>query len=278
MEPMRNSEPPASDENAEWARVVAERYSADARTYRELWAPLLLPHGRRLLDALPLAGASSALDVGAGCGTLLPSIQSRAPSALVVAIDGAPGMLAIAPADFPRAAMDAARLGVRDASVDAVVLAFVLFHTPDPREALIEARRVLRRGGVVGTTTWEGDPDFPAQRVWIEELDAHGAASAPSQMMSNHAPVSTEARVRRLLEESGFAPRRTWALPFGHIYGLEEFLEIRTKLGWNRRRVESLDEEARGKLLRAARGRLASMARSDFADDTRVIFATGIAV
>lgn len=38
-----------------WVQSVSERYSADARVYRELWAPLLLPHGQELLDALPLA-------------------------------------------------------------------------------------------------------------------------------------------------------------------------------------------------------------------------------
>jgi len=50
----------------------------------------------------------------------------------------------------PVAAMDAARLGFRPASFDAVVKAFVLFLLPDPASALAEVRRVLRPDGLLG--------------------------------------------------------------------------------------------------------------------------------
>jgi ubiquinone/menaquinone biosynthesis C-methylase UbiE len=211
-------------------KLVSERYSSDARAYRDLWAPLLLPHGQELLSSLPLASASCVVDLGSGCGTLLSEIRARAPSALVVAIDSALGMLALAPGEFPRAAMNAARLGLASASADVVVLAIVLFHTADPLEVLVETGRVLRSGGTIGTTTWDGDSRFPAQRAWTEELDAHGAAPA-TPSLSNHEPVSTAARVRSLLERSGFGSVRTWTHRFGHAHTLEEFMAVRTKLG-----------------------------------------------
>jgi ubiquinone/menaquinone biosynthesis C-methylase UbiE len=263
-------------EQADWARRVSERYSADAKAYRDLWAPVLLPHGEKLLDALPLSLASRVLDVGAGCGALLPQIRSRTASALVVAIDSAPGMLALARSDFPRAAMDAAHLGIANAVVDVAVLAFVLFHTANPQDVLVEVRRVMRAGGTIGTATWDRDPDFPAQRVWIEELDAHGAGPAVRQLVSNHEPVSTGPRMQGLLERAGFRSVRTWVSRFGHGYTLDGFVESRTKLGWSKRRVETMAPVKRGAFLRAARQRLEALRASDFVDDTNVIFATSV--
>jgi len=260
------------------AQRVSERYSSDAKVYRDLWAPLLLPHGQELLASLPLSTATRVLDVGTGCGTLLAEIQTRAPSALVVGIDRAPGMLALAPVEVPRVVMDAAHLGLAAASIDVAVLAFILFHTADPQRVLIEVRRVLRSGGAIGTTTWDGDPRFPAQRAWIEELDSHGAVAAEDvAMMSNHEPVNSPVRMRSLLDRAGFESVRTWAPRFGHAYSLDEFITVRTRLGWSKRRFESLDPEAREVLLQDARRRLERMSPGDFVDDADIIFATAVA-
>jgi ubiquinone/menaquinone biosynthesis C-methylase UbiE len=258
------------------AQTVSERYSSDAAAYRDLWAPILLPHGRELLDALPLAWAARVLDVGSGCGTLLAELRCRAPSATVVAIDRAGGMLALAPQDVPRAAMDAARLGLVSGSIDVEVLAFILFHTVDPLDVLLEARRVLRSGGSVGATTWDGDPRFPAQQAWLEELDAHGALPA-APPLANHEPVKSPALMRGLLERAGFTSVRTWTRPFAQRYTLDQFLEVRTRLGWSKRRLESLSPGRRQAFLRSVRRRLETMGPRDFLDDAAIIFSTAAA-
>ena len=258
-------------------QTVSERYSTDALVYRDLWAPLLRPHGQELLASLPLSTASRIVDVGSGCGSLLPDIRSRAPGAFAIAIDRAPGMLAAVSAEISRAMMDAAQLGLASASMDVAIFAFVLFHTTDPQEVLIESRRILRSGGTVGTTTWDGDPRFPAQRAWLEELDSCGATSAPPQMMSNHDPVATPERMHDLLRRAGFRSINTWKHPFGHPYSLEEFIAVRTRLGWSKRRVDSLAPDSRTSFLRRARLRLEKMDRSDFVDDAEIVFATAVA-
>jgi ubiquinone/menaquinone biosynthesis C-methylase UbiE len=47
-----------------------------------------------------------------------------------------------------------------------VIMAFVLFHVPEPATALGEVRRVLKAGGNIGLTTWGYDRGAPALNIW----------------------------------------------------------------------------------------------------------------
>jgi demethylmenaquinone methyltransferase/2-methoxy-6-polyprenyl-1,4-benzoquinol methylase len=67
---------------------------------------------------------------------------------------------------IPAIRCDALSLPVRDAAVDAVVLAFVLFHLSDPAQAVAEAARVLTCGGRVATVTWARDDPMEADELW----------------------------------------------------------------------------------------------------------------
>jgi len=75
----------------------------------------------------------------------------------------------------PLTLMDGMRLGLRPASIDVAVLAFVPFHMRAPDVAIAEVRRVLMPAGHVGTVTWATDPEIEPKRVFEAELDAHGA-------------------------------------------------------------------------------------------------------
>lgn len=246
----------------------------DAEIYEKSWAPVLRPHTRPLLERLPLAHAARVLDAGAGVGSLLPDIREKAPSATIFAVDCSAGMLARAPATFPRSLMDLMQLGFAPASFDVVIMAFMLFHTQDPLLGLRESRRILRRGGAAGTITWDGEPDFPAQTIFTEELDASGVAP-DSASFTNHEPVCSPGRMHSLFAAAGYDDIQTWTAPFEHQYQMEEFIGIRTRRGSTRRRFESLDEGRRALFLDRVRERLARMTLAGFVDHATMIYATG---
>ena len=259
------------------ADPISARYDADAAAYERLWAPILRPFGRALLEALPLAGARRILDLGTGTGTLLPLIRAMAPEAVIVAVDGSRGMLMRAPAVFPRMVGDACRLGLATESMDVAILAFMLFHLADPPRALAEARRVLRPEGAIGTITWDGPPTFAAQLAWNQELDAHGAAPIDDDP-TDHRPVDSEAKVAGFLAGAGFANIRTWSVPFAHRFGRDELTDKLTSMGTSAHRLATLAAKEREEFLQSARRRLESIPEEDFVDRATLIHATATAV
>ncbi len=250
--------------------ATAHRYSEDAAAYLEHWAPLLRALGARLLDGMALADARRVLDLGAGVGFLLPEIRARAPRALVVGADRAPGMIALASPEFPRLVADASRLGLADGAFDAVSMAFMLFHLPEPGAGLAEARRVLRPGGALGVATW-GEPEpFEAFEVWIEELDRLGA-EADNPVPAHHDLMDTEPKLAGLLAGAGFEVERTATVRAEERTDLEEFVTRRLRLGHPKRRLEALAPEARAACIAGARARLERLDAEAFVDRTPAV-------
>jgi ubiquinone/menaquinone biosynthesis C-methylase UbiE len=127
------------------ADVVAA-YALGVASYEQLGGPVILPAAVALVPFLGLGWDNVVLDVGAGTGALTPAIRSAAPDALVISVDATWEMLRVAHVRRATAAVqaDAQALPVAAGSVDAVVLAYVLFHLSEPDRALREATRVLR--------------------------------------------------------------------------------------------------------------------------------------
>jgi ubiquinone/menaquinone biosynthesis C-methylase UbiE len=244
---------------------LTEQYDAESRAYVDHWTPVTHPIACRLVEELPERTVKRALDLGAGAGLLLPVIQQKYSQALVVGVDRSEGLLALANRDASLAVSDAVDLGMQTGVFDLVVMAFMLFHLPDPGVGLAEARRVLRPGGLLGLTTWAGDLGSPAVRIWNEELDAHGAVPGESLgRLARHDLMDSPEKVRGLLESAGFLSVRAVVQEFTHRIEPEEFIRLRTRVGGPRQRLESLDENTCRRCVARARERFSDLSADDF--------------
>ncbi len=140
---------------AERARIASESFRQKGADWDEMRA-LDLPAQAvedALLSLVPPGPDGRLLDIGTGTGRVLELLAPRVREAL--GVDASKAMLALARArlsglDFAHCAVrlaDMYRLPLSDQSFDTVVLQMVLHHAEDPAGAVMEATRVLSRGG-----------------------------------------------------------------------------------------------------------------------------------
>ncbi len=108
---------------------------------------------RAILDLTVTAPVGDLLDVGCGRGAILKLLASRAHRAVGVDIDANARQLARAElmlAGIPNCSLrkgDMYRLPFADGEFNTIIIDDVLVDAQDPVRALVEARRLLRRGG-----------------------------------------------------------------------------------------------------------------------------------
>lgn len=258
------------------SRDLATEYSAKARVYDQLWAPMLRQMAQPLIAALPLAAAHDVLDVGTGTGVLLPDVRSLAPHASVIGVDRAEGMLRVGQERGHEAliVVDAHQLPFRSKSFDVVTLAFVLFHLPDPMYALSSIRAMLRARGVMGVATWGEDPGMPGISVWREELDSLGAEpdSRDASVMQQER-MDSPAKLTELIQASGFRAVQVWEKQFSFPWKLHDVLAVQAGCGMPSRRLKSM-APARQALCRSrVEARLASLKQDELVYHPEVLYA-----
>lgn len=269
---MIKSNPVSTEEQVQ---ILADLYSERAGSYDTLWSPVIRPVGERLLDRLPLSDANHVIDVGTGTGALLQVIQKRAPKATVLGVDRSEGMLRLAAEKYAGQlrVMDVQSLDLADESFDVAVIAFVLFHLPDPQRCLNEVARVLKPGGWVGSTTWAVEQLPRVNAIWDEELESAGARTIDLPATDNRARTDSLDKVSALMEGAGLIVCEAWIESIEHHWQPEAHFRHQVESS-ARARLDSLAPTDRDRALVRIKDRIAGTAASDYVFRGDIVAAT----
>ncbi len=191
---------------------------------------------RRAIRALALTPADVLLDVCTGTADIALEAVASAGVSRVVGVDFAPGLLALGRAKVRAAGQpgrialvrgDAARLPVRDASADAVAVAFGIRNVQQPEAACAEMARALRPGGRLAILEF-GMPRIPGISTlyrWYFKylLPAVGKAVSGHNAAYSYLPASVGAfppppQFVTILRQAGFTGVQAVPLTFGIVY------------------------------------------------------------
>jgi SAM-dependent methyltransferase len=178
--------------------------------YDRCLGPVLFePYANDLIGRLPVHEGLHVLELACGTGIVTRRLRAALPpSATLVATDLFEAMLDRARdvvtdpgIDWQQA--DAQALPFDDASFDAVVCQFGLMFLPDKVQGFREARRVLRRGGVLLVSMWLSKEDNPHTLVIEEVLEGLFPDDPPRFMELPHGYHDAEL-VRIDMEAAGW--------------------------------------------------------------------------
>lgn len=176
-------------------------FSAASHSYDEV-IKFFEPFGRALVAAAEVTPGERVLDVACGRGaSLRPALAAVGAEGTVLGVDLAVGMVEwlgndLAYDQITNASVvhgDAEALDVADASFDAALGGFMIFFAPEPERVLAALHRVLRPGGRVALSIFDGPPSF----AWLPDVvtELLGAQPAHPGQAFNKASVLEPALV-----------------------------------------------------------------------------------
>jgi len=186
------------------ASAQAELWGVRARDYAEIQEPTFLPLYESVLASPEIAKANSILDVGCGPG-LAAQVFSRKIGHVAGADATAPfieiARRRVPGGDFRVAEMES--LPYADGAFDAATGFNAFQYAASPVNALREARRVVKTGGVIVIAVW-GLPETCAAAGHLKALGS--LMPPPPPGAPGPFALSDETRLKKLASEAGLTP------------------------------------------------------------------------
>ena len=184
------------------AALQSRLWGARARDWAEIQEPMVAPLYNSALKYLEPPDGKRLLDVGCGSGVFCA--LATAAGHEVSGCDATPALLAIARTRLPTVNFleaDLEQLPFPNQAFDAVTGFNSFQYAATPLNALREAHRVLKRGGLLIMATW-GRPENCEAAPYLRALAAllpQPAAGAPGQF-----DLSADGAMRQLATQAGF--------------------------------------------------------------------------
>ncbi len=257
-------------------------YDNIAGRYDDVWGSRFEAVAGFICERVSLSQGASVLDIGTGTGIVLHALGSRAvEGSRLTGCDRSTGMIRVARSRVPAGrfvAADAMTLPFRDSSFDAATASFVLSHLRNYEAGLIEARRVLKPGGVFAMTSWAADVDAHGE-AWRELLAGAVSKELLQAAVARVAPGETHfesaARVEGALAAAGFAGVEVHALALEYTIPLDHFLADRELSSGGRFARHTLGANAWARFVARAREELGRRFGSVFTFPRGVLIGLG---
>lgn len=165
---------------------ISQELIEAGRGYERLFVPALFePWTRHLVESAGIQEGAHVLDVACGTGVLTrAALAQTGPGGVVVGVDPAPGMLAVASEIEPNVEWlqgSAEALDLESERFDSVLSQFGAMFFDDHGKASEEMHRVLKPGGSLAVAVWdlvEHNPAYAAVIAILEEQVGVAAADA----------------------------------------------------------------------------------------------------
>ena len=183
--------------------------SNPAETYESYMVPALFaPWAARLVAAAEPKPGQGILDLACGTGIVARLTAPRlGPNGKIIGFDVNPDMLAVARAAAQADSQSiewrqgtAEALSFADASFDLVLCQFALMFFADRPTALAEVHRVLRDGGRVFLSVWQGLDRHPFYSKLHDVIEQHLGTSGIGEIFA----LGSSNELRTLLADAGF--------------------------------------------------------------------------